>query len=476
MVFQDIGNQRFSSPFSRGGGTVYSNWIKTFLITVLVLLAAYSTTPCATLQGEDLYRFLSERIIGKGDSVFVNNLNNRSRDIDWSAAQLIEVKANLRLLKGKTTESQDASPLYFIRSTSGDMFILSVPASGGPSAEALGKMSENRMNFSLYVMTGDFEGNTYTFAQLADNPSPILFDRIFKISIVLMLFLVMVGMGLTLRIEDFKLVFQKPRGIILGVILQYGMMPLVAYGLGLMMGYREAYPYIFLGLILASASPAGVTSNLLTHFSRGDLALSVSLTSISTILALFCTPLILSFYGTMGPDTSVPGGLIAKTIIVLVIVPLAVGMIVRMRFNTFAQKAAPVFSALGLVTVLFIMVTGVATNIEVLSDVKRYSVTFYFIPLALALTGMVLAVAVARLAGVSPRQVRSIAFETGVRNSALSMTLAILIQDQIGDFYSSLFIVNGVYGLEMYIAGIAFVVFYRKYANNEVMLKEAETA
>ncbi|HPV40272.1 MAG TPA: hypothetical protein PKX40_03770, partial [Spirochaetota bacterium] len=64
------------------------------------------------------------------------------------------------------------------------------------------------------------------------------------------------------------------------------------------------------------------------------------------------------------------------------------------------------------------------------------------------------------------RQVRSLAFETGMRNSALSMTLAILIQDQIGDFYSSLFIVNGVYGLEMYIAGLIFVFLFRKFSKN----------
>lgn len=77
---------------------------------------------------------------------------------------------------------------------------------------------------------------------------------------------------------------------------------------------------------------------------------------------------------------------------------------------------------------------------------------------------MVIAIVVAKIFRVSPKQVRSLAFETGVRNSALSMTLAILIQDQIGDFYSSLFIVNGVYGLEMYIAGILFVMFFRKFS------------
>jgi solute carrier family 10 (sodium/bile acid cotransporter), member 2 len=440
-------------------------WIRTVLITLLALLslpAPQALAAAAPLQGEDLYRYLSGRIIGKGDTFFAAGLNERAETLDWARARRIEAKANLRLLAGRGDGAARPAPLYFIRSTSGELFILSVPSSGGPSEEGLRKMTENRMRFSLLVMPGVHEGSAYTFARLEAEPEPILFDRIFKVSIICMLFLVMVGMGLTLQVQDFMLVFQKPRGIVVGLVMQYGLMPLIAYGLGRAMGYDQAYPFIFLGLILATASPAGVTSNLMTHFSRGDLALSVTLPSISTVMALFCTPLLLSLYGTMGPDASVPGGLIAKTIIVLVIAPLAVGMLVRMRLPGFARKAAPVLSALGLLTVLFIMVTGVATNIEVLSDVRRYSVSFYFIPLVLALTGMLMAAGAARLCGVTGVQVRSIAFESGVRNSALSMTLAILIQDQIGDFYSSLFIVNGVYGLEMYLAGIAFVMFYRR--------------
>ena len=150
----------------------------------------------------------------------------------------------------------------------------------------------------------------------------------------------------------------------------------------------------------------------------------------------------------------------------LVIIPLAVGMTVRAKFEKAALKAAPLFSVLGIITVLFIMVTGVVGNLNALKDTARYSLSFYLAPLILALTGMVIAIVVAKIFRVSPKQVRSLAFETGVRNSALSMTLAILIQDQIGDFYSSLFIVNGVYGLEMYIAGILFVLLFRKFSKD----------
>lgn len=416
----------------------------------------------ASSRGEKLYQYLSQKIITEGNASFVEGLDARSRGLDWSGARTTEVTGNLRILKPKASDRA----LYFIRDAGGAMYILSPPADGGPSPEKLEKMTENRMSFTLETIAGDHEGRSYLFARLTGEPKASLFDRIFKTSIVLMLFFVMVGMGLTLKISDFTLVFRRPRGIVIGVVLQYGLMPLIALALSHLFGYYHAYPFIFMGLILATASPAGVTSNLMTQFAKGDLALSISLTSISTILALFCTPLLLSLYGNTGSGASVPAGLIAQTIVVLVIIPLAVGMTVRARSEALATKVAPLFSVLGIVTVLFIMVTGVAGNITALADTERYGVSFYFVPLILAVTGMAVAVVAAKFFRMPSRQVRSLAFETGVRNSALSMTLAILIQDQIGDFYSSLFIVNGVYGLEMYIAGLLFVFFFRKFSRD----------
>jgi len=438
-----------------------------FFLSVIMLAATAAFAEGTPPQGEELYKYLSQKTITEGDVAFVDRLNALSSGLDWSAAKKIELTGNLRILKAKPgKDAAEGRALNFIRSSTGDMYVISLPAEGGRTPADYEKLSENRMIFSLETLPGTHDGRTYTFARIAGEPKTILFDRIFKISIVLMLFFVMVGMGLTLKLSDFTIVFTKPLAIVLGVILQYGLMPLVALGLSHLFGFYHAFPFIYLGLILATASPAGVTSNLLTHFAKGDLALSISLTSVSTVLALFCTPLLLSLYGTTGTGASVPAVLIAQTIVVLVILPLAIGMTIRARAEKIALKAAPVFSVLGIITVLFIMVTGVVTNLGALADTERYSITFYFAPLILALTGMVVAVLVARLFRVSVKQLKSLAFETGVRNSALSMTLAILIQDQIGDFYSSLFIVNGVYGLEMYIAGILFVLLFRKFAKD----------
>ncbi len=433
----------------------------------IILVAPAAMAAGTASQGEELYRHLSRKIIVEGDAAFMESLNARSREIEWSSAEKKTVTGNLRILKPKASPGRNGGrPLYFIRDASGGMFILSLPAEDTRTPDEFEKLSENRLEFSLETVTAEHDGRAYVFARMTGEPRAILFDRIFKISIVLMLFFVMVGMGLTLKIADFTLVIRRPLGIVLGTVLQYGLMPLLALGLSLLFGYYHAYPFIYLGLILATASPAGVTSNLMTHFSKGDLALSISLTSVSTVLALISTPLLLKLYGTTGSGATVPAGLIAQTIIVLVIVPLAVGMTARARFEALAAKAAPVFSALGIVTVLFIMVTGVAGNLGALRDTDRYSLSFYFAPLILAAAGMFIASAAATMFRLPGRQVRSLAFETGMRNSALSMTLAILIQDQIGDFYSSLFIVNGVYGLEMYIAGLIFVFLFRKFSKD----------
>ncbi|MBN2159677.1 MAG: bile acid:sodium symporter [Spirochaetes bacterium] len=445
--------------------------MKTRTITgVIICLMAFAVSAAAAPNSktEDLYKYLSKKVISEKDSAFVDGLNARSRGLDWSAAKKIDLKGNLRILKAKTDGEKGApGPLYFIRDTEDNMHILSMPEEGGPSAEALKKMSENRMYFNLETAAGDYDGRAYSFARLAGEPKAILLDRVFKILIVLMLFLVMVGMGLTLKISDFTVVFRKPLGIVIGVICQYGVMPLVALGLSHVFGYYEAYPFIYLGLILATASPAGVTSNLLTHFAKGDLALSISLTSISTVLALFCMPLLLSLYGNTGPGTSVPALLIAQTIIVLVIIPLGVGMTIRAKFEKIALKAAPIFSAMGLITVIFIMATGVVANIDALADTERYNVSFYFSPMLLAAAGMIIGMVVAKIIRLPARQIRSLAFETGMRNSALSLTIAILIQDQIGDFYSSLFMVNGVYGIAMYIPGLITVQLFRKFSSDK---------
>ncbi|MBT7891619.1 MAG: bile acid:sodium symporter family protein [Deltaproteobacteria bacterium] len=437
--------------------------LKMVLLSLVVLFAVpFHALQAGDKRGETLYRNLLKIAQAENTSLF-EQLNRKSRDLNWSGAESVEFEGNLRIMKPQNRSGAGDKTVYLLRKLSGEVYLLSIPLEQGPFYVDLEKKSENKLVFKAELLQGRVEGETYTFARLTDIPFQPVFDRIFKISIILMLFLIMVGMGMTLTLEDFAIVFKKPAGIFLGELLQFGIMPLLAFLIASAAGFRLDYPYIYIGFILIAVSPGGVTSNLMTHFAKGDLALSISLTSFSTVLSLFFTPFLLALYCQNIPEVSLPLVMVIQTIAVLVILPLAIGMAIRGKWQHFAEKATPIFSALGIVAVLFIMIAGVLSNLDKFADVERYGLAFYLMVFLLILLGMVLGGVIPRLSGINNYQTRAISLETGLRNSALAMTLAILIQDQMGDFYSSMFVVSGVFGLQMYVAGFLAIFSFKKF-------------
>ena len=135
-----------------------------------------------------------------------------------------------------------------------------------------------------------------------------------------------------------------------------------------------------------------------------------------------------------------------------------------------AKKLIPVFSLLGIIALLFLIVAGILSNLEGFADTKRHGVLFYLMVFLLTLSGMVICAAVPVLFNVTHFQVRAISLETGLRNASLAMTIALLIQDSMGDFHSSMFWVSGMFGLSMYVAGLIAIKVYPKFfplVNNE---------
>ena len=317
------------------------------------------------------------------------------------------------------------------------------------------------MVFNAMTMYAKIDGETYRFAKLISSPEQTKLDRIFKISIILMLFFVMVGMGMTLTFKEFTLVFAKPRGIILGEILQFGFMPFLAMCLGHLLGFYEHYPFIFVGMILITATPGGVTSNLMTYYAKGDLALSISLTSISTVISLVFTPLLLALYCADMPEINIPLKIVVQTILILVIIPLIVGMAIRGKWQSFAQKATPFFSALGIVSLIVLIVVGVLSNLHAFADTARYGFKFYMTMFSLTMLGMIFGIFIPKMFRIDNYQTRAISLETGLRNSSLAMTIALLLQDAMGDFYSSMFVTSGLFGLAMYFAGLIAILSYK---------------
>ncbi|GAB6271752.1 MAG: hypothetical protein STSR0003_15960 [Smithella sp.] len=145
------------------------------------------------------------------------------------------------------------------------------------------------------------------------------------------------------------------------------------------------------------------------------MALSISLTSISTLLALFLTPLIMTVLCSNIPDINIPTGLIVQAIIVLVIVPLILGMSIRHKWLNFALKTTPFFSALGVIALLLVIGVGLYTNIEKFAETHRYSVIFYIMVVSLSVMGMLLAPFVPKLFRIENYQTRAISVEVGLR-------------------------------------------------------------
>lgn len=441
---------------------------KTAIIAALMVILILFTT--AAYAGEDLYRRLSLIAKGKGDVTMIEKFNAESKNIDWGKAKEISFEGNLRLLKAETIKGEEAQTrLFLVRNINSDLYILSVPPAAERVKDGAGafyadleKMLENKMIFRAQVENREIAGETYAFARFIDHPRQLFFDRIFKVSIILMLFFVMLGMGLTLTMADFKIVFLKPRGMITGSILQWGVMPFVAAGLGHVLGFYEAFPFIFVGIMLVTVSPGGVTSNLMTYYAKGDLALSISLTSFSTVLSLVFTPLLLTLFCANLPEVSMPVKMVVQTIIILVIIPLALGMSIRARWSVFAKKATPFFSILGVVALLFLIIAGLLSNLEMFADTQRYGFKFYMAIFVLTLLGMIVGGVFPKLVGINNYQTRAISLETGLRNASLAMALALLIQDYMGDFYSSMLFTSGLFGLWMYVAGFLSIAIYKK--------------
>lgn len=378
--------------------------------------------------------------------------------LTWQGTQEKTITGNLRYLQRKG--EGEKSSLYLLREQKGrELFILALPknaadlqkGSTSPYAD-LHKQIQYKMSFKIKVTHQRVGEQDFAFAWLVDKPKRGTLDRLFFIAIIALLFFVMVGMGLTLTPKDFALVFTQPRGMLIGPLCQFGLLPLIAFALGKMAGFHESFPYIFAGMILVTASPGGVTSNFMTYLAKGDVALSVSLTAFSTVLSIVFTPFLLSLYVSGIPQLSIPVGDVVKSILVLVLIPLIVGMIIRGRAPGFAQRSEKFFSGLGIFALLFLIVIGVLANLEKFADTDRYGFQFYAVIFVLTFLGMFLGGFLAKLFVPNNAQVRAIALETGLQNSSLAMTIAILLQDRMGDFYSSMFFTSGIFGLWMYVS------------------------
>ncbi|MEC9442369.1 MAG: bile acid:sodium symporter family protein [Myxococcota bacterium] len=260
------------------------------------------------------------------------------------------------------------------------------------------------------------------------------------------LFLIMLGMGLSLTLGDFKRVAEVPRAAVVGLICQLLILPLVALGLIHAFGMTGA---LAVGLMIIAACPGGVTSNLITHVSRGDTALSITLTAITSFITVFSIPVLISYAlsNFMGAEQSVELPVL-KTILQVVaitIVPVSLGMLVRHKRLSFAEKMERPSRIASTIIFILITVGVILANKQVIKD---HFLSLAGVTVSLNVLTMIIGFGAAFLARLPGRQMRTISIESGIQNGTLAIVIATTIIKN-----GEMALPGGVYSLVMFATG-----------------------
>lgn len=246
---------------------------------------------------------------------------------------------------------------------------------------------------------------------------------------VAMVFAIMFGLGAGLTPRDFKLAIKRPWGLAIGWITQFGIMPLLAFTLIITFLWQLPMEYaapVALGALLMGSVPAGTTSNIFTYFSKGNLALSVIMTTNSTLWAILMTPLVLALYGRLlfadNEEFQIPITNIVITLFLLLI-PVVGGMLIRRYSANIGAFLELMGGFFGLFFIVFLLFTWVPRNWELLAATPWQT---YTVAIGLGLFGIAIAFTIAKLLKLHPMNVRTIALETGIQNGPLALAIVLL--------------------------------------------------
>jgi BASS family bile acid:Na+ symporter len=235
--------------------------------------------------------------------------------------------------------------------------------------------------------------------------------------IVPLLSVVMFGMGLTLHLSDFSYVLQMPRLIFAGIALQYTIMPLTAVVLSDLMGLD---PVLTAGMILVGTCPGGTASNVICYLARGNVALSITLTAVSTLLAVILTPALTAELVSKSIDVPVLDMLLS--ILYMVIVPVSAGVLLNHVAGKLLKPVRVVFPLLSVIAIVFIIAIIVSLNAQ---QVQQIGAAVLIAVMLHNSAGLFMGYFTSRLLGFSPTECRTLAIEVGMQNSGLAVALAI---------------------------------------------------
>jgi len=268
------------------------------------------------------------------------------------------------------------------------------------------------------------------------------------------LFIIMIGIGMTLTIRDFRQVAVYPKGMIVGTVAQILVMPLVAFMLATLLAVP---PAIAVGLVIIAACPGGTTSNLFVLLSRGNIALSIVLTVSASLITILTLPLFtniaLQHYMGTEEDIVLPVWKTIGMLVGIVLFPVAIGMVVRTRKPEVARKAESIVSIFGgivLAVLIVALVYGVRDQIwELLKQAGPATIL-------LNVAGIGLGLAAGRVAGLTQRESLAVAVELGVKNGTIALMVTLTLLES-----SAMSIPAAVYGVLMFPIGFVLAMYGR---------------
>lgn len=271
----------------------------------------------------------------------------------------------------------------------------------------------------LVRAVSDVTGRWFAAIVLVAGAIALLLPDVFAqgtVAIPWLLALIMLGMGMTLRPEDFAIVGRRPWAMLLGVAAQYVVMPLLGLGIATAL---QLSPTLTAGVILVGCAPGGTASNVMVYLSRGDTALSVAMTSVSTLLAPLLTPvLVLALAGQFLP---VDAGDLFVSILQIVLAPVLLGLVLRRLAPRLIERCLdvlPLISVIGITAVVMAVVGASASTLLTVGMAVVAAVVLHNV------LGLTLGYGIAKLFGMNEAGKRAVSIEVGMQNSGLAAALA----------------------------------------------------
>jgi BASS family bile acid:Na+ symporter len=276
--------------------------------------------------------------------------------------------------------------------------------------------------------------------------------------------IIMFGLGAGLTPRDFGLAIRRPWGLVIGWVTQFGIMPLTAYLLvvAVLLPFTQGpeVAFIALGALIMGSVPAGTTSNLFTYFSKGNLALSVTMTINSTLWAFIMTPLMLWIYSrflNLDESLSIEFGELALVIVGLVI-PVALGMLVRRLSANAGAVLELIGGVFGILFIPFLIAIWVPRNWQLLITTEWPT---YAVAIGLGVVGITAAYFIAKALRLHPMNARTIALETGIQNGPLAIAVIVAVYiDNPG--LDSILLVPALYSLFIVLISTAVTLVFRR--------------